>query len=168
MRPAGTKATREILVASMIPSMAAIQGKPLSLGSGDDALASLLTVAKSLRKQWPVVVAFLLLGAGLSLVYTKTLPRIYQSQATLEIDPSAHRPLGDKMNSVMPLGAEDYWGNQEYYETQYRIITSSPVLERAARDLGLVNDFAFFGLNGPRHSRLPCSRRCNCFGVASA
>lgn len=129
--------------------MAAIQGKPLSLGSGDDALASLLTVAKSLRKQWPVVVAFLLLGAGLSLVYTKTLPRIYQSQATLEIDPSAHRPLGDKMNSVMPLGAEDYWGNQEYYETQYRIITSSPVLERAARDLGLVNDFAFFGLNAP-------------------
>lgn len=129
--------------------MAANQTKSLSVNSAEDTLASFLMILKSLRRQWPIILALLLLGAGLSLVYTKSLPRIYQAQATLELDPTAFRPLGDKMNSVMPLGADDYWGNQEYYETQYRIITSSTVLERAARDSGLTNDYSFFGLKTP-------------------
>jgi len=113
--------------------------------SGDDALASFLSALKVVRKQWAIVVACLLLGTGLSLVYSKTLSKVYQAQATLELDPNAYRPLSEKMDSVMPLGATDYWDNQQYFETQYKIITSSRVLERAARDVGLQNDYQFFG-----------------------
>ncbi|WP_394821321.1 GumC family protein [Pendulispora albinea] len=112
----------------------------------EDSLAPLLNVLTMVRKQWAIIAACLLLGTGLSLVYSKTLPRIYQAQSMVELDPNAFRPLGEKMNSAMPLGADDFWNNQEYYETQYRIITSTKVLERAVRDLGLQNDYDFFGL----------------------
>jgi len=114
--------------------------------AGNDSVASVLGLLKVVRKQWAVIVACFLLGTGLSLVYSKTQPRVYQAQATLELDPNAYRPLSEKADSAMPLGSTDYWDNQQYYETQYRIATSSKVLERATRDAGLQNDFAFFGL----------------------
>ena len=115
-------------------------------GASEDTVATLLSFLKTVRKQWAIIVACLLLGTGLSLVYSKTLPRVYQAQSLLELDPSVFRPLGEKMDSAMPLGTPDFWNNQEYYETEYRIVTSSRVLERAARDIGLQNDYTFFDL----------------------
>ncbi|WP_394838056.1 polysaccharide biosynthesis tyrosine autokinase [Pendulispora rubella] len=115
----------------------------------EDAVAVVLSFVKTVRKQWAIIVACLLLGTGLSLVYSKTLPRIYQAQTMLELDPNAFRPMGEKMDSAMPLGTTDFFNNQEYYETQYRIVTSSRVLERAVRDIALQNDYAFFGLKSP-------------------
>jgi succinoglycan biosynthesis transport protein ExoP len=112
----------------------------------NEALAGVVGVLRAARKQWAIIVACLVLGSGLSLIYAKSLPRVYRAQTTLELDPSAFRPLSEKMDNVMPLGSDSYLDTQEYYETQYKIITSSRVMERTARDTGLANDYAFFGL----------------------
>ena len=53
------------------------------------------------------------------------------------------------MDNIMPLGTGDFYDTREYYETQYRIITSSRVLEATARDIGLQSDHQFFGLKSP-------------------
>lgn len=117
--------------------------------SGPQAGDLLMGGLKAIRKHWPILVACIVVAAGLSLVYSKSLPRIYQAQAMLEIDPSVSRPLGEKMDSVMPLGTSDYFDTREYYETQYRIVTSSRVMEAAARGAGLQRDYAYFGLQSP-------------------
>ena len=121
-----------------------------SSAASDDAILGVLQFLRTLRKFWPMVLTCVLIGAGVSLVYTKTLPRIYEAASLVELDPSANRPIDDpKMAALMPLGGGDFFDNQEYYETEYKIITSSKVLEEAARDVGLANDFAFFGLKAP-------------------
>lgn len=112
----------------------------------EDALSSLATALRSLRKHWPILVACILLSGGLSLLYAKSQTRIYQSTATIELDPGVVRPLSDKMDAIMPLGTGDFLDNREYYETQYKIITSTRVMEAAARDLGLQTDATFLGL----------------------
>lgn len=97
-----------------------------------------------------MVLTCVLIGAGVSLVYTKTLPRVYEAGTLVELDPSANRPIDDpKMQALMPLGGGDFFDNQEYYETEYKIITSSKVLEEAARDASLASDYSFFGLKAP-------------------
>ncbi|MEO8878668.1 MAG: polysaccharide biosynthesis tyrosine autokinase [Polyangiaceae bacterium] len=121
-----------------------------SSAASDDAILGVLQFLRTLRKFWPMVLTCVLIGAGVSLVYTKTLPRIYEAATLVELDPSANRPIDDpKMQALMPLGGGDFFDNQEYYETEYKIITSSKVLEEAARDAGLTSDFSFFGLKGP-------------------
>ena len=67
----------------------------------------------------------------------------------VELDPHVSHPLGEKMDSIVQYGSGDYWDNQEYYNTQYKIITSDRVLVAAARDLGLQNDWEFLGYKGP-------------------
>jgi succinoglycan biosynthesis transport protein ExoP len=124
-------------------------GKDLGANLSDGPGAGLLTMLRIVRKHWPLVAACVLAAAGISLVYTKTLPRIYQAQVMLELDPNVTRPLGNKMDSVMPMGPGDFMDTREYYETQYKIITSSKVMMAAARDAALQTDYAFFGLSGP-------------------
>src|SRR5450432_4027976 len=118
-----------------------------SAAASDDAILGVLRFLRTLRKFWPMVVTCVLVGAAVSLVYTKTLPRVYEAATLVELDPSANRPIDDpKMAALMPLGGGDFFDNQEYYETEYKIITSTKVLEEAARDAGLASDFSFFGL----------------------
>ena len=121
-------------------------GKPGGSQTGEEGSTSALSLLKTIRKHWPIVVACLLAASGISLVYSKTLPRIYQAQAMLELDPSVMRPLGDKSEAMMQLGAGDFFDNREYYETQYKILTSTKVMEAVARDTALQTDFDFFGL----------------------
>ncbi|MEO8799659.1 MAG: exopolysaccharide transport family protein, partial [Polyangiaceae bacterium] len=119
-------------------------------GASDDAIVGVLQFLRTLRKYWPMVLTCVLIGAGVSLVYTKTLPRIYEAGTLVELDPSANRPIDDpKMQALMPLGGGDFFDNQEYYETEYKIITSSKVLEEAARNASLAADYTFFGLKAP-------------------
>jgi len=115
----------------------------------DEAAATAVNAMKAIRKHWPMLVACIVVATGGALVYSKSLPRVYESQVMIELDPSATRPLGDKMDTVMPLGPGEFIENREYYETQYKIITSSKVLEAAARDVGLANEYTFFGLKAP-------------------
>src|SRR4051812_30411 len=67
------------------------------------------------RKHWPIVIASVLLAAGMSLLYSKSLPKVYESAAMLEFDPDAVRLMG---NQTDPLrGWASFFDNREYYET---------------------------------------------------
>lgn len=107
------------------------------------ALETFAWAARALLKRWPIVAALLLLGAGVSLAYSKSLSRIYQASTLLEFDPDAIKPLNDRAD---PMAA---WSRildtREYYETQYKIIESYSVLSIVIRELGLQNDPEYLG-----------------------
>src|SRR5437879_4994408 len=112
--------------------MALDRSKLLGTQSGGESTSTVLVLLRATRKNWPILVACLALAAGISLVYSRNLTRVYQAAAMIELDPSVTRPLSEKMDNVMPLGSPDYYDTREYYETQYRILTSSKVMEAAA------------------------------------
>jgi succinoglycan biosynthesis transport protein ExoP len=109
---------------------------------GMDAMA----LVKALRKGWPFIVAAVILCAGGSLLYWKSQPAIYEASTLLEINPNPAQPLGDKASDVHDMGVGVYWDAQEYYQTEYRIVTSDRVLGAVVRDLSLTTDYGFFGL----------------------
>lgn len=112
----------------------------------EEAAGGFVSLAKTVRKHWAAVIAFILLGGGIGLAQAKLQHRIYEAVAMLEVDPHAAQPLGTKTDGVVDMGAGNLWvDTREYYETQYKIITSDHVLGAVARDLGLANDYDFMG-----------------------
>ena len=119
---------------------------PTSVGRQDtkgDLGATLRTLRQALLKQWPLIVACLLVAVGGSLLYSQTARRVYQASSMLEINPHVAQPLGDKADDVFTLGASLFWDPREYYETQYKIIASDRVLSAVVRDLSLTHDADF-------------------------
>jgi capsular exopolysaccharide synthesis family protein len=106
-------------------------------------------VMKALRRSWPLVAATIILCAGAALLHAKTQPRIYEASTLVEITPQPVQPLGDKGGQSLDMGAGVYWDTQEYYQTEYRIVTSDRVLGTVARDLSLTSDYDFLGLKSP-------------------
>jgi succinoglycan biosynthesis transport protein ExoP len=113
----------------------------------------LLSLFVALRKHWPIVAACALMAAGVALLYSKTLPFLYEATAMLEFDPNAVRPLAKETDPMR--GWTSYWDNKENYETQYRVIVSESVLSMVVRDLGLATDARFLGLKAPPTSPRP-------------
>lgn len=110
--------------------------------NSQEVLAGAARFLRMIRKHWPLVVASLLLGCGLSLVYSKSMARIYQSSSMVELNPNPVRPLAEK-DTLLALGGD--FDNHEYYETQLKIVTSSRIMLAAARSVALANDWSFFG-----------------------
>ena len=106
-------------------------------------------VLKALRRSWPLLVACMILCAGVALLHSKTQPPIYEASTLVEITPQPLQPLGDKTSGAMDMGAGLYWDTQEYYQTEYQIVTSDQVLGAVARDLSLASDPSFLGLKAP-------------------
>jgi polysaccharide biosynthesis transport protein len=111
--------------------------------------ADAATVLKALRRNWPLMVACVILCGGAALMRSKAQPRIYEASTLVEITPQPVQPLGDKGGSSLDMGAGLYWDAQEYYQTQYQIILSNQVLGAVARDLSLGSDLDFLGLKTP-------------------
>lgn len=107
------------------------------------ALDSVLWIVRAIRKSWAIIVAAVLLAGGGSLLYSKTLPKVYEAQSLLEFDPDVIKPLGNKTDPL--IGWSAVWDTQQYYETQYKIIQSDRVLSMVVRNLGLQNDAEFLG-----------------------
>lgn len=107
------------------------------------ALDGVLWVVRAILKNWPFIVASVLLAGGIALAYSKSLPKIYEASTLLEFDPDVIKPLGNKTDPM--IGWSAVWDTKEYYETQYRIIQSDRVLSNVVRDLGLQNDPDFLG-----------------------
>ena len=116
-----------------------------------DAAGGVGAVVAALRKHWALVVALVVLCSGASLLISKSLAKGYDATALVELNASVIRPLGEKGEDLMPA-ATMWFDNQEYYETQYKIVTSQRVLAAVTRDLNLGADPEFL-----RVERLPSS-----------
>jgi len=108
------------------------------------------------RKHWTTALVTALAVTLAVTFYTLGQKRIYQSAATLQFDPNPPRPLGQKVETVVDMGAGNYWDNHEYYETQYKIIQSMRVSLAVTSQLGLNHDAAFLS-NAPPGTVLPAA-----------
>jgi capsular exopolysaccharide synthesis family protein len=110
----------------------------------------LLAYWRTLRKRWPFVVLSVIVATVVAFVYTYRQPKIYEATCQVIIETMAPQVLpGSK--DVVELGTGTYWANKEFYETQYRIITSTSVGQRTAEKLGLQYDPDYAGLVGQNH-----------------
>jgi succinoglycan biosynthesis transport protein ExoP len=114
-----------------------------------DAASTATVLVKSVLKYWPTVAAVALLSVGASLIYSKSVTKIYEATTLIEISPNATAPLGDDGKATLNLGAGMLWDTHEYYETQYKIIGSDHVLGDVARALSLTSDESFMGRAAP-------------------
>jgi polysaccharide biosynthesis transport protein len=121
----------------------ASKSKGIGKASVEDLGSGPLWLLRAVFKRWPIVAACALLATGISLLYTKTLPRVYESGAMIEFDPDVVRPMADKTDPLR--GWATFFDNREYYETQYKVMTSERVLSAVVRDLGLQTDPEFLG-----------------------
>ncbi len=123
--------------------------KKLPLARGEGPLKSRgegvqnIFALQALRKYWPTATATLVLVMLGTIFYTLGQKKIYEAAGTVMFDPTPPRPLGSRVESVVDMGAGNFWSNQEYYETQYQIIRSRQVALTVVRELGLHHDPAF-------------------------
>ena len=76
----------------------------------------------------------------------------------------------DTVQEVVESGSGGYWYSKEFYETQYKVLTSRTVAQRVVDRLQLGQNLKFLGLDG-RHRTRPSwsggrpgstrSRRCS-------
>lgn len=130
-------------------------------GPGESAAdpTTLLGVVNAVRKNWAVALATALAVTLGIAFYTLGQTKIYQATSTVEFDPHPPRPLGKAVDTVVEMGAGNFWDNREYYETQYKIVQSMRVATAVVRQLGL-NDDATFVRNvapGQKVAPLPVS-----------
>ena len=122
-----------------------------------DSAGGLTPALRIASKYWATIVASIIFCAGVAIFYTKSAPKIYQGQTLVEMDPHAQQPLSDKSGggAELQIGAGDFWNSQEYYETEYRILTSERVLRGVVRDQGLTSDIDFLGLTARPETPTP-------------
>ncbi|MBZ0232809.1 MAG: polysaccharide biosynthesis tyrosine autokinase [Deltaproteobacteria bacterium] len=96
--------------------------------AADDVAISetLLRYLAVLRRRYRLLLAVLVAGVTLSVLYTMRQPKIYAATSTVVVNPQAPRVFGDNQD-VIELGAGSYWSNQEYYNTQVNIMTGFPL-----------------------------------------
>ncbi len=105
-----------------------------------------------LREYWKIVVkrrwtvlAFFLVAVTLVTIFTLRQQKIYEARASVIIEVDAPQVLGN-VREVYNLGAGSYWSNKEYYETQYKVITSRTVAQKVVQLLRLEGNKEFLGI----------------------
>ena len=83
--------------------------------------------------------------------YSAGQRKIYEAHAALAFDPNPPRPLGKQVDAMVERRL-DYWSRREYYNTQYWILRSPPVLEETVRELALHTNAGFLS-NEPHDMR---------------
>lgn len=85
-----------------------------------------------LRKRYKIVILTVILSLGFSVFFVKIKAPLYKSSATVKVDRA----------SMMGMGTESmlYYGTWDNIETETKVITSFPVLLRAAKRLKLIED----------------------------
>ena len=96
-------------------------------------------------KGWILVVA--LLGVGLGFLATYLQTPIYRAQALVQIDPPGQNISA--LSNPYPATAFNWFDYQNYYNTQYRIITSKALGRRAIEKLELQDVPPFKGAREP-------------------
>jgi capsular exopolysaccharide synthesis family protein len=99
-----------------------------------------------IRRRWPLIALVMVAALGISAFVTLRTVKIYRATATVSIEAEAPRVLGDNVEGVVDMGTGAAWSNIEYYETQYKIITSRDVALRVVKQHQLNEDPAFLGV----------------------
>jgi succinoglycan biosynthesis transport protein ExoP len=110
----------------------------------------------TVRKHWATAAATAIAITLAVTFYTLGQTKIYQAAATIQFDPNPPRPLGAKVETIVDMGSGSYWDNHEYYETQYKIITSTRVTVAVVAQLGLNHDASFLK-NAPPGVQVPAT-----------
>jgi polysaccharide biosynthesis transport protein len=98
------------------------------------------------RRRW-VILGVFAAAVLLTLLVTLRQTKIYAATTTLIIEHSAPRVLDkDQVQDVADTGPGAYWSAKEYYETQYKVITSRSVAQRVVEKLHLARDLRFLDL----------------------
>jgi succinoglycan biosynthesis transport protein ExoP len=112
----------------------------------ESPLAGVVSFLRTLRKHWSIVVACVVLSFGATMIYSKSVRRIYQSSSMVEMNARTPQFLGESTSpSTFDMSAF-FIDPMEYYQTQYKIITSTPVLRAAVEAVSLQMDYDYFGL----------------------
>ena len=116
--------------------------------AGEGPKVDLRSYWRTVRKRWPFVVLSMIIATVVAFVYTYRQQKVYEASCQIIIDPQPPQVLpGSK--DVVEMGTGSFWGNKEFYETQYRIIQSTNVGQRTAEKLGLQYDPDYAGVLGP-------------------
>lgn len=132
------------------------RGGPLRELDRPEAGGGQAVIWHTVRKNWTTALVTALAVTLAVTFYTLSQTKIYAAAATIQFDPNPPKPLGAKVETVVEMGAGNYWDNHEYYETQYKIIQSMKVALEVASQLGLAHDPAFIA-NAPPGTKLPPS-----------
>ncbi|MBM4356573.1 MAG: polysaccharide biosynthesis tyrosine autokinase [Deltaproteobacteria bacterium] len=101
------------------------------------------SVGHMVRKYWPTAVTTFVSVVVATVFYTLGQTKIYQAEATIMFDPKPPKPLGHRVETIVDLGTEGFYGHLEYFETQYNIIRSRRISLGVVNELGLHNDPSF-------------------------
>ena len=108
-----------------------------------------------LRKYWTTALLVVVVVVVATAFFTLGEKKIYAAEATIQFNPNPPKPLGRRVENIVDMGAGSYWNNQEYYETQYRVIASRRVAQATVNELGLQNDQYFLQDVPPGEQPLP-------------
>ena len=122
----------------------------MSDGLGGEAKIDLRSYWRTIRKRWPFVVLSMIIATVVAFVYTYRQAKVYEASCQIIIDPAPPQVLPGSRD-VVEMGTGSFWGNKEFYETQYKIIQSTNVGQRTAEKLGLQYDPDYAPALGPNH-----------------
>jgi succinoglycan biosynthesis transport protein ExoP len=94
---------------------------------------------RAVRRRWRLITLVLSVVVGSVFVWTFKQPKIYSGACSIIIDPAPPKVLHG-ITDVVEMGTAGYWANREFYETQFKIITSKATAQRVVDRLGLAND----------------------------
>jgi len=127
---------------SISPQMLGLSG-PVTLlktpGEGPERAATLKRLlGMAVRWRW-VLIGGVVAGAVVGLVATLLMTRQYASTVRLQVS----RETAQVVN-LGSVSRDVSIGDQEFYQTQYGLLRAQALAERVARDIGVVDDPAFF------------------------
>jgi capsular exopolysaccharide synthesis family protein len=109
------------------------------------------------RRRW-LIIPFFAAVVLITTLITLRQTKIYDAVCTIVIDLQAPRVLDkEQVQDVVDTGSLSY--SREYYETQYRVITSRAVAQRVSDRLQLATNPRLLGLDQPADPASPAAAR---------
>jgi capsular exopolysaccharide synthesis family protein len=111
---------------------------------------------RAAKKRPELIVACWLSVVALAVFWTLGTVKTYRTESLIRLDPSAPRPLGQRVELVDQTSS--YWNRREFYESEFRVIKSMRLATAVVRTLGLNADPSFLAVrNADRASFKPVS-----------